>query len=545
MKGWRGLERKLTLLLLAFAVVISATIGGIGYKTYMDIMFTEYGQTAASVLKLALSHIDADDMRACLASGEKSEVYAGTQAALDGIKENLEVAYIYLFDVAAGGDIVYYVTAVAGYEREPAGEKTEKINSLGDRDRFPDDVMRRLLKIGGESPLTEIVNRSQYGYMLSVYAPVKDSKGEKIGFIGVDFDMNEIHAALDAYIRTVVSGAAVTAFSFAALLIFFVRRNVTGPLKTVAEKAAEFAAADPHGNRLSAIKLGINKKDEIGVLASAFEKMTEDLVGYVSELMSAMRTKERIEGELGVARGIQSGVLPAAFPAFPDRLEFGLYASMTPAREVGGDFYDFFMTDDSHVALIIADVSGKGVPAALFMMIVRTLLKKEVRSSDAPDEALERVNRALCESNGECMFVTAFICLYDTETGLLKYANAGHNPPLIVKSGGEARELEAPAGVVLALEESARYSSRETVLEPGDCILLYTDGVTEAFNGAGEPFTEARLAAAVDFPSSGEDRARAIIERVARELRKFTGAAEQSDDITMLTLARYGYSQST
>jgi sigma-B regulation protein RsbU (phosphoserine phosphatase) len=374
--------------------------------------------------------------------------------------------------------------------------------------------------------------------MLSVYSPVKDSKGEKIGLLGVDFAMRKIHADLTAYFETVVLGAAVTAVSFAALLIFFVRRNVTGPIKILAEKAGEFAAADPNANGLSAIKLHIRKKDEIGVLASAFEKMTEDLVRYVSEFTAAVTIQERTESELRIARSIQAGVLPATFPAFPDRDEFDLYASMTPAKGVGGDFYDFFMTDESHVALVIADVSGKGVPAALFMMVVRTLIKNEARSGDAPNEVLERVNRTLCENNGECMFVTAFICFYDIKTGLLQYANAGHNPPLIIGSGGAARELSTPPGVVLALEESVRYSSRETTLQPGDCILLYTDGVTEAFNGAGEIFTEARLAAAVGFPSSGESRARAVIERIADELRTFAGGAEQSDDITMLTLVR-------
>jgi sigma-B regulation protein RsbU (phosphoserine phosphatase) len=535
MRNGKGLERKLTLILLAFAAVISAAIGGIGYKTYMDGTFAKYGHTAASVLKLALSVIDAGDMRACLASGKKSAVYEETQTALDRIKENMDVEYLYLFDVTADGSILYYIAAVNEYQKKFPGAE---ITSLGDKERFPDELTRQLLEIGDESPLTEIVNRTRYGYMLSVFSPVKDSKGGKIGLIGVDIDMNDIHAELTAYIETVALGAAVTAFSFAALLIFFVRRNVTGPIKVLAEKAGEFAAVDLNGNRLSAIKLHIRKKDEIGVLASAFEKMTEELVRYVSEFTAAVAVQERMESELRIARSIQAGVLPATFPAFPDRNEFDLYASMTPAKGVGGDFYDFFMMDESRIALVVADVSGKGVPAALFMMVVRTLIKNEARSGDAPNEVLERVNRTLCENNGEYMFVTAFICFYDIKTGLLNSANAGHNPPLIVKSGGEARELETPPGVVLALEQLARYAFRETALEPGDCILLYTDGVTEAFNGEGEIFTEARLAAAVNFPSSGEGRARAIIERVSGELRKFAGGAEQSDDITMLTLAR-------
>jgi sigma-B regulation protein RsbU (phosphoserine phosphatase) len=536
MKGGIGLEKKLTLILLAFAVVVSAAIGAIGYKTYMDSTFARYGWTAASVLKLALSLVDADDMKACLASGEKSAAYKETQAAWDRLKENMGVAYIYLFDVTADGNILYYIVAVTGHEIKSADAK---INSLGDRDRFPDDVTRRLLEIGGASPLVEIVNRTQYGYMLSVYSPVMDSEGEKIGLIGVDFDMNEIRAELTAYVKIVALGAAATAFSFAALLIFFVRRNVTKPIRIIAEKAGEFAAADTNENELSAIKLDMEKRDEIGVLASAFEKMTEDIVRYVSEATAATAAKERIESELGIARGIQADILPSEFQTFPGGNEFDLYASMTPAREVGGDFYDFFMTDESHVALVIADVSGKGVPAALFMMVARTLIKNEARAGCEPNEVLERANGMLCEGNATCMFVTAFIGVYDVKTGVLKYSNAGHNPPLLIESGGAARKLKVPSSFVLAIDEGTRYLSLEAALEPGDCILLYTDGVTEAFNREGEIFSEAGLIGAVNFPAFGGDRARDVIERVADRLRKFAGGAEQSDDITMLALTRH------
>jgi sigma-B regulation protein RsbU (phosphoserine phosphatase) len=531
--GERGLEKKLTLILLAFALVISGTIGGIGYHTYMNSTFARYRHTAASVLKLARSFIDADDMKACLESGVKSKAYEETQAVLDGLKENLGVAYIYLFDVTAGGEVLYYITAVTRQERENI-EAGEKINSLGGRDRFPDDVTRQLLKVGEASPLAEIVNRTQYGYMLSVYSPVKDSKREKIGLLGVDFDMNEINAELASYAVTVTLAAVAAAFSFAALLIFFIRRDVTRPIGVIAKKAGEFAAADHREGELAAIKLDIKQKDEIGVLASAFEKMTEDLVKYVTELAVTIMTRERIESELEVARNIQAGMLPSALPAFPERKEFEVFFSMTPAREVGGDFYDFFMTDESHLTLVIADVSGKGVPAALFMMVARTLVKKEARGE--PNEILERVNGMLCEDNGACMFATVFIGVYDVKTGLLKYSSAGHNPPLVIKSGGEAGFLETSPSLVLAIDEAACYASREIVMEPGDTLLLYTDGVTEASNDKGEFFSEVRLARVPEFPALS--CARGVIERVQDELRNFTRGAEQSDDITMLALVR-------
>jgi sigma-B regulation protein RsbU (phosphoserine phosphatase) len=543
MKKGGGLERKLTLILLAFAVVISATLWGIGYKTYLDSTFGRYRSAAESVLNLARTFIDGDDMMRCLETGVKSELYEKTQASLDRIKENMKVSYLYFFHITREGRVLYFLSALTEQEKLESGKSESgggvEINSLGDQDEFPGDMMRRFLQESYSGvPFVEIVNRTEYGYMFSVYAPVRDSKGELVGLVGVDFDMNEINAELASYAATVAVDSVTIALAFTALLIFFIRRNVTGPLKVIAEKAGGFASANPNENQLSAIKLHIKKRDEIGVLASSFEKMTEDLVRYVAESTAAVAAKERIESELGIARGIQAGILPFTFPAFPDRHEFDLYASMTPAREVGGDFYDFFMTDDSHVVLVIADVSGKGVPAALFMMVARTLIKNEanrVRSGGEPKEIFERVNGMLCEGNSTCMFVTAFIGIYDIETGILKYSNAGHNPPLVIKRSGEVTVLKTPPSLVLAIDETTRYSSWESAIEPGDCILLYTDGVTEAFDGKGKIFSEARLAATVNF--AAED-ARGVIEHVLDELRKFTEGARQSDDITLLAFMR-------
>jgi sigma-B regulation protein RsbU (phosphoserine phosphatase) len=528
-----GLERKLTLILLAFAAVISATIWGIGYKTYMDSTFARYRSIAESILKLARSLIDADDMKRCLETGVKSEVYEKTQASLDGIKENMGISYLYFFKVTADGRVIYFINAVNEREKMESAAG-ERINSLGDEDRFPDNMVTRFIREGyTEVSSLEIVNRTEYGYMLSVYSPVVDSKGEVTGLIGVDFDMNEINAELALYAATVAAGAVAIAFAFASLLILFVRRNVTGPVSLIAEKAGEFAAAK-HDDQFLAMRLGIKKRDEIGTLASAFEKMTVDIVRYVSESTAAAAAKERIESELGIARDIQANILPSTFPAFPDIREFDLYASMTPAREVGGDFYDFFMTGDSRLVLVIADVSGKGVPAALFMMVARTLIKNEASSRHEPNEVLERVNAMLCQGNGACMFVTAFVGVYDVKSGILKYSNAGHTPPILIDSSGGTIELKSPRSLVLAIEETARYSSFEIMIEPGGGLLLYTDGVTEAFNAEGEIFSSARLAAA-DF--TGGD-ARGVIERVQGELRKFTFGEEQSDDITMLALRR-------
>jgi sigma-B regulation protein RsbU (phosphoserine phosphatase) len=532
-----GLARRLTIILFAFGAILSAAIGGIGYGTYMDTTFARHRHLSEAVLRMAMKLIDADDMRKCLESGARSETYRKTQVMFNMIKESMGTAYLYVFDLTSGDRVAYYLNALTDEEKKILEARNE-IHSLGYEEAYPEDITRQLRAIrDGDAPVAEIVNRTRYGYMLSAYSQVRDSNGEVIGLLGVDIDMNEINGELWSYARRVSGGATAIALFFLTLFILFIRRNVTEPIRMIAEKSSEFANRDYEGVGLVPIKLDIRTKDEIAVLALAFEKMTEDLVRYVSNLTRTTAAKERIESELMVARNIQSGILPSLFPAFPDRDEFDIYAAMTPAREVGGDFYDFFMVDDSHVALVIADVSGKGVPAALMMMVARTLIRNEVLSGGEPSEALERVNARLCEGNTECMFVTAFLGIYHIETGTMKYSNAGHNPPLVIKRDGDSRTLPCEPSLVLAAIEGTRYVSQELALEPGDCVLLYTDGVTEATTQGGELFSDERLRNAAGFPTTGSERSREILERISKELGKFADGAEQSDDITMLALA--------
>jgi sigma-B regulation protein RsbU (phosphoserine phosphatase) len=452
------------------------------------------------------------------------------------IKESMGTTYLYVFELTSGDRVAYYLNALTDEEKKILEARNE-IHSLGYEEAYPEDITRQLRTIrDGDTPVAEIVNRTRYGYMLSAYSQVRDSNGEVIGLLGVDIDMNEINGELWSYVRRVSVGATAIALFFLTLFILFIRKNVTEPIRMIAEKSSEFANRDYESVELVPIKLDVRTKDEIAVLALAFEKMTEDLVRYVSNLTRSMAAKERIESELMVARNIQSGILPSLFPAFPDRDEFDIYAAMTPAREVGGDFYDFFMVDDSHVALVIADVSGKGVPAALMMMVARTLIRNEALSIGEPSEVLERVNARLCEGNSECMFVTAFLGIYHIKTGTMKYSNAGHNPPLVIKRDGDSRTLPCEPSLALAAIEGTCYISQEVTLNPGDCVLLYTDGVTEATNRSGEFFSDERLRNVAGFPITGGERSREILERISKELGKFADGAEQSDDITMLAL---------
>ena len=246
--------------------------------------------------------------------------------------------------------------------------------------------------------------------------------------------------------------------------------------------------------------------------------------------------RQRIETELNVATQIQADMLPRIFPAFPERREFDIYAGMTPAKEVGGDFYDFFLVDDNHLAMVIADVSGKGVPAALFMVITKTLLKNAVQMGLSPRQALEKVNNQLCENNEAEMFVTVWLGVYEISTGRLTAANAGHEYPAIRRAGGQFELFKDRHGFVLAGMENARYREYELEIGVGDTLFVYTDGVAEATDGANTLYGTDRMLAALN--QDGGLGPEALVHQLKADIDCFVGTAPQFDDITMLALQR-------
>ncbi len=245
--------------------------------------------------------------------------------------------------------------------------------------------------------------------------------------------------------------------------------------------------------------------------------------------------KQRIASELDVATHIQTSMLPNIFPAFPSYREFDVFASMTPAREVGGDFYDFFMVDEKHLAVVMADVSGKGIPAALFMVIGKTLIKDHTRPDEDLGEVFTKVNNLLCESNSEGLFITAFEGVLNLETGEFRYVNAGHEMPFICRSGGGFNAEKIRPGFVLAGMENMKYRSGVMQLGEGDKIFQYTDGITEAINSNNELFGMERLEMSLNKVKDLD--AKSIIDSVKADIDAFAGDVPQFDDITMLCLS--------
>jgi phosphoserine phosphatase RsbU/P len=297
-----------------------------------------------------------------------------------------------------------------------------------------------------------------------------------------------------------------------------------------------------NGDRLIGVIQVLNKKDQ-----EVFNEADESLLGGLSahitvaleraRLIEAYVEKERMEEALKLAHDIQMSMLPKIFPPFPERHEFDIFAAMAPAKEVGGDFYDFFFIDDDHLCFAVGDVSGKGVPASLFMAVTKTLFKATAGNGGTPGEILARLNAQICRDNESCMFVTLFCGILNIRTGQVDYGNGGHNLPYYLHQNGVS-PLESPGGRVLGLVEQSPYASGRIVLGPGEALLLYTDGVTEAMNPSETLYSDQRLE---QFLRTNRASApHQIIGDLIGDVKQFAGGAPQSDDITVLGLLYIG-----
>lgn len=343
------------------------------------------------------------------------------------------------------------------------------------------------------------------------------------------FDENENHMRR-ALMVDVILLAVIILISY--LIARMLSRRLSEPIAELAAKVREI-----NGDHLD-FSWDRQESDETAVLAESFAEMTEKIKHYIADLTTVTAEKERIGAELDVATKIQADMLPLDFPEAP---ELELFASMTPAKEVGGDFYDFFHIDDDHMGLVIADVSGKGVPAALFMVIAKTLIKNlAISAKRSPAQILSAANKLLCEGNEEMLFVTAWVGILTISSGEMTCANAGHEYPILKRKGEAFRLYEDEHDVALAISEMETYHEYEMTLHAGDILVLYTDGFPESRDEEDRLFTEDAMLDALN--DAGEAEPKALDDTLRKKIRAFNGGAEQFDDMTMLTIRYHGCS---
>ncbi len=385
-------------------------------------------------------------------------------------------------------------------------------------------IGRRMIR--GESGFTRVTTKvfGQEGWL--AYAPIPSSGWS----LAILFPKRELYAQAQ-HLSQIIALLAVCGLAVLSMAVAWMAGTLTRPLRNMVAATQRLAQGD-----LDTALPPATSADEVGRLSASFESMRSDLKEHIRRLTETTAAKERIESELKIAHDIQMNILPKTFPPFPDRKEFEVDAVIQPAREVGGGFYDFFFTESDRFCFVIADVSGKGVPASLFMAVSRTLLKTVAREEGTPDRILRRLNDEVSSDNPSNMFVSVFCGILETDTGRLTYANAGHNPPLLLRRAGTPVFLEGGRGIVVGAIEGAAYQGAQVALDPGDLLFLYTDGVTEAANSQGEFYEAGRLRDTLaGLRGQG---VRDLLRGVMEEVIGFTGEAPQADDITML-LVRY------
>jgi sigma-B regulation protein RsbU (phosphoserine phosphatase) len=442
---------------------------------------------------------------------------------------NSELIYYYVI-IPREEDYVYVWDAKNAYSVSTLGTVEEYHSEME-----KNDMVNAFNGIVDDGFIME--NDETYGFLASAYQPVRDSSGNIVAIAGVDYDANRIVNSL-TNIALINIGVIGMVTLFAVLLFYsYIRKRIIKPIDTL-HKATEDLVTGLDQTDGEPFKVDVHTNDELEDLADSFTQMDTDLRNYITRLEKITAEKEKISAELNVATQIQEDMLPRIFPPFPDCKAFTLYASMDPAREVGGDFYDFFMIDANHLGLVIADVSDKGVPAALFMVIAKTLLKTRSQNGGTPKEILYDVNNQLCEGNDANLFVTVWLAILDITTGKGIAANAGHENPILRRAGSPYEMIVYPHCPPLALMPETQFKEHAFELHPGDSLFVYTDGAPEAMNIDKKQFTTNRIVDTLNTLNS--DDPEQMIHAVTDAISEFVKDAPQFDDTTMLALSYYG-----
>jgi len=527
-----GLSRKIILLCLLLAVVICAGACTVGYFTHRNSIYRAYNSFAYDVGETAMHYVDGSRVAGYLDTMETDAAYDEMARQLRVLYENMNLTSIYLCVPDPE-----QMTIANIYDVRIHDAQDPSIYALGVVDPLrggPEETIQVFLT--GQRSSSYFIRKSSFGYNTSAVLPVKNDAGEVTALMMVDVPMPHIIRDLNRYLVLSIGITALLALLLLAVVVHYLRRNVIAPITLITANADRFVHSR---TSFSEEVLNIHTGDEVEVLAQALARMGRDITEYIEHLAAVTAEKERIGAELSIATQIQADMLPSIFPAFPERPEFDIYATMTPAKEVGGDFYDFFMVDEQNLAVVMADVSGKGVPAALFMVIGKTLIKDHTLPGVDLGEVFSQVNELLCEANKEGLFITAFEGVLNLVTGELRFVNAGHEMPFLCPAGGEYAVYKLRPGFVLAGMEGMRYRSGSVTLSPGDRLFQYTDGVTEATSAAQELYGMERLQAVLNRNRDASPHQ--LLPAVKADIDAFVGDAEQFDDITMLCLAFKAY----
>ncbi len=442
------------------------------------------------------------------------------------------------------GHVLFSPQTEGVFSVRPEGEAKDLLSSENTelaafvRDSLAKNTELRMIEVDGEQCYVIGAPIQNVGWAVISVVP-KSLADQPAEAMLTQFN-NIQNGAIDTYKKGIANAQITIIVLLLAVVIVAVTaavilsKRIVKPLEAITARVRSLGGNDLQFHMEDAYRT----HDEIEVLAESFAMLSGKTVEYIATVERVTAEKERISAELSLATRIQADMLPNIFPAFPGRPEFDIYASMDPAKEVGGDFYDFFLIDDDHLCMVIADVSGKGIPAALFMMASKNILANNAMISKSPAQILTDTNAAICSNNREQMFVTAWLGILEISTGNLTAANAGHEYPVLMQPDGRFEFYKDKHGLVIGGMDGVKYKEYEIMLKPGAKLFLYTDGVPEATNAEQELFGSERLLEALNSEVSATPEQ--VLENVRAHVDAFVKQAEQFDDLTMLCLEYKG-----
>ena len=537
MTGEKGKKRFSMEQIIVGTIVLSlavfwVAVSILGITNLSTALQKEYTNSTYHMADTAVTLVNGDHIDAYLQGEERGE-FEWTQDALDKycVKMYLSLVYVIKVDESDYGRVVSVFNSVnnevgntsyeaweLGHPRETTNEEyQQKYRALYEKTSTHETIYRLRPDDGSKPHITTLV-------------PVSGSDGKVTALLCLQRPFREQVETRRPYLITISIAALLIAAIAAAFAAAYIRKGIVKPLRKVTKEAVRFSKENTRGEPLREV----SRVMEIADLAESIDTMETDMVRYVDNLTDITAERERMLAELSFASSIQESALPNVFPAFPDIDGFDIFATMNPAREVGGDFYNFFLIDDDHLAMVIGDASGKGIPGALFMMETNIAISNRAKMGGTPGEILTFVNDSICEHNHAEMFVTVWLGILEISTGKVIEANAGHEYPAIYRKGGIFEAHKTKHGIVIGAMEGVRYRDHEFRLEPGDKLFVYTDGVPEATDRDLRMFTLDRLLSTLNVYRDGSPKE--ILNGVQGSIGEFVNDADQFDDMTMLCL---------
>lgn len=515
-------------------LLVSSTITAyIGYYAFTDSFTREYTDSAYRTAVSAAEFIDGNQIDYYLENSETLE-YQIIWNDLNSLCQNQDVTLIYVIKPNTDdygwfvsvfntvNDDSGYTPWVPGYQRDTTNDEYRQIYKAMYEDGLEAATVARTENLNGRMPhLTSLI-------------PIKDDDGNTTALLCVERPMSELHYGRQMYINNVIYATIIFTVIACVIAGVFIKTQLVAHFKKISEKAKNFAYSE--NRELDTSLRDMSRITEIKELGNSVEKMENDTLQYMRELSIAVAERERVNAELTMASSIQSDALPSKFPPFPDRNDFDIYASMTPAREVGGDFYDFFFIDDDHLALVIADVSGKGMASALFMMMAKILIKFHAMSGASPTDVIGSLNNDICKDNEHDMFITVWFGILECSTGNIVCVNAGHEHPAVRRKDGQFELIKGKNNFVVGGIPDIVYKEYELHIDNGDMMFLYTDGVSEATDCDNNAYGLERLIDALNMTPNLTPES--LIRDVRASIKEFVGNSPQFDDITMLSIKR-------